>query len=74
MVNLKRKDIDDIKKMVIKEFPHDPALQEVHIARKILSKEAEMSGLTFYEYIKTLRNTNESIEKTSGKKSLAYNA
>ena len=48
--------IRQIGKAVADEFPHDPALQQVHIARKILAKEAESQGLSFVEYIKSLRN------------------
>jgi hypothetical protein len=41
--------------MVEEEFPNDPALQQVHIARKIIAREAELKGLSFLEYIKSLR-------------------
>ena len=54
MEKIKKKEIDKIEKMVEKEFPQDPALQQVHIARKIISKEAELAGLNFSEYIKLL--------------------
>jgi len=54
MEKIKKKEIDKIEKMVEKEFPQDPALQQVHIARKIISKEAELAGLSFSEYIKLL--------------------
>lgn len=47
-------EIEDIRKMVEEEFPEDPALQQVHMARKILAREAEHEGLTFLEYIKGL--------------------
>ena len=40
--------------MVATEFPEDPALQQVHIARKIIAWEAELEGLTFLEYVKSL--------------------
>ena len=40
--------------MVVEEFPDDPALQQVHIARKTIAKEAEAEGLSFLEYIKLL--------------------
>ncbi|MCL0094801.1 hypothetical protein M1N58_02770 [Dehalococcoidales bacterium] len=40
--------------MVVEEFPDDPALQQVHIARKTIAKEAESEGLSFLEYIKLL--------------------
>ena len=46
--------IEQIKKEVEKEFPNDLALQQIHIARKIISKEAELKGLKYIEYIKLL--------------------
>lgn len=55
---IKEEDIKKIKKMVEEEFPNDPALQQVHIARKIISKEAELAGLSFFEYIKNLSVRN----------------
>lgn len=54
MEKIKKKEIEKIEKMMEKEFPQDPALQQVHIARKIISKEAELAGLSFSEYIKLL--------------------
>ncbi len=36
-----------------KEFPGDYALQQIHMARKILSREAEEKGMGFIEYIKS---------------------
>ncbi len=55
MSKIKEKDIEAIRKTVEKEFPGDPALQQVHIARKIIAKEAQFEGLSFFEYIKLLR-------------------
>ena len=55
MGEIKEKDIKKIKKMVEEEFPNDPALQQVHIARKIIAKEAELRGMSFLEYVKSLR-------------------
>jgi len=55
MGEIKENDIKKIKKMVEEEFPNDPALQQVHIARKIIAKEAELKGLSFLEYVKSLR-------------------
>ena len=54
MEKIKKKEIEKIEKMMEKEFPQDPALRQVHIARKIISKEAELAGLSFSEYIKLL--------------------
>jgi len=34
---------------VKEEFPDDPALQQVHIVRKNIAKEAESEGLSFLE-------------------------
>ncbi len=56
MYRVKEKDLEVIKKMVEEEFPDDPALQQVHMARKIIAKEAEHEGLSYLEYIKSLRN------------------
>ncbi len=36
---------------VEQEFPNDPVLQQVHIARKIIARKAELSGLSFLEDI-----------------------
>ena len=46
------KEINKIKKDVEAEFPGDPALQQIHISRKILAKEAEIKGMSFIEYIR----------------------
>ena len=35
-----------------REFPHDPALQLVHLARKRLAAEAESAGLGYLEYVR----------------------
>lgn len=45
-------EIEEIRKQVEKEFPEDPALQEVHIARKFIAKEAELAGMSYIEFIK----------------------
>lgn len=54
MVELNEKDIEAIRKKVAKEFPDDPALQQIHIARKIIAREAELKGLSFTEYVRSL--------------------
>ena len=51
---IKDSEIGEIKKVVEREFPDDPALQQVHIARKIIAREAQLEGLSFIEYIKLL--------------------
>jgi len=47
--------VDSLKGIVEEEFPEDPALQQIHVARKIIAKEAELKRLTFFEYIKTIK-------------------
>lgn len=49
---MKKERIEEIKKEIEREFPGDFALQQVHIARKILAEEAKEKGLSFWEYIK----------------------
>ena len=61
MSQVKEKDIEEIRRVVEKEFPEDPALQQVHIARKIIAKEAESEGLSFLEYIKLLRRQVKNV-------------
>ncbi|MBI5966364.1 MAG: hypothetical protein HY882_00705 [Deltaproteobacteria bacterium] len=54
MSKIRDDEIEEIKKLVEKEFPNDPALQQVHIARKVIAREAQLQGLSFIEYIKLL--------------------
>jgi hypothetical protein len=59
MVDLSKKELDKIKKDVEAEYPNDPAMQQVHIARKIIARKAELSGLSFFEYIKKLEREDK---------------
>lgn len=59
MRKITEKEIEGIRQMVEEEFSDDPALQQIHIARKIISREAKDEGLSFLEYIKSLRKTLE---------------
>ena len=47
-----KKEMERIRKSVEREFPNDPALQQVLIARKIIAMEAKKKGLTFAEYVR----------------------
>ena len=47
-----KKEMERIRRSVEREFPNDPALQQVHIARKIVAMEAKLKGLTFAEYVR----------------------
>ena len=59
MVELSKTELDKIRKDVAAEFPNDPALQEVHYARKLIAREAELDGLSFFEYIKKLEREKQ---------------
>ena len=54
MAKIAEKEMEMIRKRVEVEFPNDPALQQVHIARKIIAREAELEGFSFLEYVKSL--------------------
>ena len=61
MSKIKEEDIENIRKAIEKEFPEDPALRQVHIARKIIAKEAQLEGLSFLEYIKFVRKQVKNV-------------
>lgn len=48
----KKKDIKRLKEKIEKEFPDDISLQQIHIARKLISIEAEKENLTYIQWIK----------------------
>ncbi len=52
MVKISKEELEKIEIVVKEEFPEDPALQQVHIARKILAREAENAGLSYLDYVK----------------------
>ena len=52
MGKISKAEMKRIINAVKREFPHDPALQQVHIARKILSREAKLEGLSYLEYVR----------------------
>ena len=62
MSKVKEKDVEEIKRVIEEEFPNDPALQHVHIARKMIAKEAELEGLSFLEYIKSQGKQIEDVQ------------
>ncbi len=43
-----------IRRTVEAEFPEDRSLQQVHIGRKIIAREAELEGVSFLEYVTSL--------------------
>ena len=54
MAKIAEKEMEMIRKTAEAEFPNDPALQQVHIARKIIARVAELEGFSFIEYVKLL--------------------
>ena len=54
MTEIPEGELEAIMRMVEEESPHDPALQQVHIARKIISREAELNGMSYFDYVKLL--------------------
>ncbi len=56
MTSITSEELEEIREMVEAEFPNDPALQQIHIARKIIAKEAEHEGLSYLEYIKSINS------------------
>ena len=59
---LNEQEINEIKKDIEKEFPNDFALQQIHIARKIIAREAEIKGIKYLEYIKLLTKDIKNIQ------------
>jgi len=55
MVKISKRELRVLQRSVEKEFPDDPALQQVHLAREILALEAEKAGMAYLDYIKSLR-------------------
>ena len=50
-----KNDFEHLRKKIETEFPEDPALQQIHLARKILAREAEEQKLSYFEYVKRLQ-------------------
>jgi hypothetical protein len=54
VIELSKEEMDQIKVEVEQEFPFDDALQQVHIARRIISRKAELMGISVVTLIKKL--------------------
>ena len=63
MKKISQKELKKIKAIVIKEFPKYFALQQVHIARKILSCEAKKAGLSIVEFVRRERAAEKIVHK-----------
>ncbi len=66
MSKITEKEMEEVRKMANAEFPDDPALQQVHIARKIIAKESELEGLSFLEYVQSLGKRVEAVYQRHG--------
>ncbi|MHA1143135.1 MAG: hypothetical protein ACTSRW_00170 [Candidatus Helarchaeota archaeon] len=63
MNDARNDELKEIKKLIETEFVDDPALQQVHIARKIIQMEAKSEGLSFFEFVKKQIKQMKSISK-----------
>ncbi len=59
---LEKEELEKIRKEIEREFPNDFALQQIHIARKIIAKEAEMKGFSYFDYIKLRIKDMEAVQ------------
>jgi hypothetical protein len=59
MPKISKQELEEITRCVEEEFPEDPAMQQVHIARKILALEAEKAGMSYIDYIISLRKSGD---------------
>jgi len=50
-----QEDLEEIQRLAAAEFPNDPAMQQVHVARKLVAQEAKRKGMTLLEYVASLR-------------------
>jgi hypothetical protein len=69
-IKLSRAEIRKIIAQQKKEFPGDFALQQVHIARGIIAKEAEKAGMNYVEYIMYCDRLDGTVKQNDMNKSL----
>ena len=50
-----QRELRKIAKTVATEFPNDPALQRVHVAQRLIARQAALKGMTVPQYIRSLR-------------------
>jgi hypothetical protein len=63
MAILSESELAAIRSEVGEEFPFDPALQQVHIAGRVIFREAEVLGIDYVEYVNRL--AKEAMEFTT---------
>ncbi len=56
MIELSQIEKNAIIEEIQAEFPFDPALQQVHIARRIIARKAELDRLSIFEFIQKQRD------------------
>ncbi|NIP33284.1 MAG: hypothetical protein GWN97_00385 [Thermoplasmata archaeon] len=54
MTEVDEAEIEEIRREVMEDFPDDPALQQVHMARRILALEAQKQGKTVGEISRSI--------------------
>ena len=52
MKRISNEEKEKILQEVAKEFPNDPAMQQVHAAQLIIARLAELEGISVFEYIR----------------------
>lgn len=57
MTKLSMTELKEIRKTVASEFPNDPALQQIHIAQRLIARQAASMGMTIPDYIRSLRKS-----------------
>ena len=55
--------IGELRREVEQEFPHDKALQEIHLARLLILEEAKRSGDDLMRYVRRASIAGPSIQK-----------
>jgi len=61
-----KKELSEIARAVVIEFPHDPALQQVHIAQRLIARRAALRGMTVPQYIRSLRKAPQERRRRVG--------
>ena len=63
MKKIAKRELHRLERSAEAEFPGDPALQQVHIARKILAREAELNGMAYLEYVRALTHSERPLRQ-----------
>jgi hypothetical protein len=63
MKKITKHELSKLARSAKAEFPSDPALQQVHIARKVLAREAELNGMTYLEYVGALTQCEQPLKR-----------